>query len=284
MLRGLYTAGTAMIAQNRRMEVITNNLVNVETVGYKQDVMVTQSFRDMLISRINDPSVYQYSMVGPHNTGIHIDTIYTMFHSGTLMESSSPTDLAIATDGAYFVVEYTPQTLIAPDAQELSDPDYEPEYEYGEPQERYTRAGNFNVDGEGYLVTPTGYYVQGENGNILVGTVDFEVSTAGEVYVGGEYIDTLRTVTFEDQNALRKTGENLYSVVTLTDEAGNGIEAEPLAVAAEIRQYALESSNIDVASETVRMMETYRAYEINQRIVRMYDESLGRTVNDIAGV
>lgn len=284
MLRGLYTAGTAMIAQNRRMDVITNNMVNVETVGYKQDVMVTQSFRDMLISRINDPSVYQYSMVGPHNTGIHVDTIYSVFQQGSLTASSNPTDIALATEGCYFVVEYTSRTLIPPTAEERADPDYEPEYEYGETEERYTRAGNFNVDAEGYLVTPMGYYVQGQGGNIMVGTSDFVVDAGGGITVDGEYIDTLRIVAFEDQNVLRKAGSNLFTAIGAVDEDGDEIPAEPIDVTAEVRQFFLEESNVDVASETVRMMEAYRAFEINQRVVRMYDESLGRTVNDIARV
>lgn len=277
MLRGLYTAGTAMIAQSRRMDVITNNMVNVETVGYKQDVLVTQSFKDMLISRINDPSVYSYSYVGPHNTGIHIDTIYTTFDQGSLMETQNSTDIALDSEG-YFVVQYTPRSRVQASAEEMADPDYEPEYEFGEPEARYTRAGNFSVNADGYLVTPTGYYVQGEEGDIFVGSSDFEVDSEGSVYVGGEYVDKFRIVRFEDNGVLRKEGGNLFSVIA--DAEGEPYEPED--AVATVKQGFLESSNVDVASETVRMMECYRAYEINQRIVKIYDESLGRSVNDIA--
>ncbi|MDR0249152.1 MAG: flagellar hook-basal body protein [Oscillospiraceae bacterium] len=282
MLRGLYTAGTAMMAQNRRMDVITNNIVNMETAGYKADSMVTQSFRDMMISRLNDPSVYRYSYVGPHNTGIHIDTIKTSFSQGPLMETNHTTDLALDGD-AFFVVEYTPRTLVPPTREDLADPDYEPEYEYGDEEERYTRAGNFAVDAEGYLVTPGGLYVLGQGGRIWVGTVDFQVDSAGTVYVNGEEADTLRLARFEDNGVLRKEGANLfYAQQGLTDEDGEELDIEPEEVTVTVKQGFLEGSNVDAARETVRMMEAYRHYEINQRIVQIFDEVLGRSVNEIA--
>lgn len=265
MLRGLYTAGTAMIAQSRRMDVITNNLVNVETAGYKGDVMVTQSFKDMLISRSKDPSVYQYSYVGPHNTGIHIDTIKTDFTQGALTETGHTTDLALDSD-AFFVVEFP-----------LDNED-------GESVMRYTRAGNFTVDSDGYLVTPEGYYVQGQGGNILIGTPDFDVSSSGVITVNGEEIDTIRTVRFEDNNVLRKTGGNLYKIADLTDEDGEPLDIEPEDVTATVKQGFLEASNVDVARDTVRMMEVYRSYEINQRILKIVDDLLGKAVNEIAKV
>lgn len=284
MLRGLYTAGTAMLAQNRRMDVITNNIVNVETTGYKSDTMVTQSFRDMMISRLNDPSAYEYSYVGPHNTGIHIDTIKTHFTQGPLQETLHPNDLAIEGD-AFFVVEYTPETLIQPTAEDRADPDYEPEYEEGELEYRYTRTGSFNIDAEGFLVTPDGYYVQGQDGRIQIGSSDFTVASDGTITVDGEEIDKLRLVRFEDNSVLRKAGENLYTVAPLTDEDGEPLDIlEPEDVEATVRQGFLEGSNVDAGRETVKMMETYRAYEINQRILRIVDESLGRAVNDIARI
>lgn len=284
MLRGLYTAGTAMLAQSRRMDVITNNIVNVETTGYKSDTLVTQSFRDMMISRLNDPSVYEYSYVGPHNTGIHIDTIKTHFTQGPLLETQHPLDLAIEGD-AFFVVEYTPQILVEADAEERADPDYEPEYEDGETEYRYTRTGSFNVDAEGYLVTPDGYYVQGQDGRILVGTTDFTVAPDGTVTAGGEEVGQLRLVRFEDNGVLRKAGENLYTVSPLTDEDGEPLDIlEPEDATVTVKQGYLEGSNVDAARETVKMMETYRAYEINQKILRIFDDSLGRAVNDIARI
>lgn len=270
MLRGYYTSATAMLAQSRRMDVITNNLVNVETAGFKSDTLVTRSFRDMLISRLNDPSVYQYSNVGPHNLGIHVDQVYTSFTQGSLDETLNPTDLALAGEG-FYVIDYIPAS--AGQNEELN---YEPET-------RYTRSGNFNVDANGYLVTPNGCFVQGQDGPVYVGTSDFSVSTDGTVYVNGEEAARLRVVKFEDNTVLRKAGDNTYTVYGATDENGELITAaEPEDIIPEIRQYFLETSNVDEARETVRMMETYRAYEVNQRMVTMFDESIRLTVNEIA--
>lgn len=272
MLRGLYTAATAMLAKSRQMDVVTNNLVNVETAGYRQDTLVTTPFRDVLISRLNDPSVYQYRTVGMHNYGMHIDQVYTKFTPGSLEETGNPTDLALPGEG-FFVVEYTPP---APARDEDID-------ELPEPELRYTRAGNFAVDGDGFLVTPDGFYVQGQNGPIEVGTTQFAVDTEGNVSVDGAVIDTLRVVRFEDTSVLRKAGDNLFRVYTAKDEYGDDVPAaEPEDIVPLVRQGFLETSNVDVARETVRMMEVFRSYEINQRIIQLYDQTLGQTVNEIA--
>jgi flagellar basal-body rod protein FlgG len=259
-----------MLAQSRRMDVITNNLTNVETVGFKQDTMTTRSFQDMLISRIYDPSVYQYKHVGPHNLGVHVDQIFTEFTNGSLEETRHSTDAALIGEG-FFVVEWIPKGL-----SEDEEDDFEP-------QERYTRAGNFALDGEGYLVTPNGYYVQGEGGPILIETVDFTIDTEGAIWANGEFIDRLRVVRFEDNSVLRKEGNSLYSVFGALDEWGDFEPAgEPEDIIGDIRQGFLEVSNVDIAREMVRMMETHRSYEINQRVINMFDETLRISVNDIA--
>lgn len=272
MLRGIYTAATAMLAKSRQLDVVTNNLVNSETTGFRQDTLVTTPFKDVLMSRLSDPSLYQYRNVGMHNFGMHIDQVYTSFTPGALTETGNPTDLALTGEG-FFEVEYIPPSTAR--NEELD--------EYPEPEMRYTRAGNFAVDSEGYLVTPEGYYVQGQSGRIEVGTADFAVDTEGNITVNGDYVDTLRVVKFTDSTVLRKTGDNLLRVYTVADEYGDAVPAEePEDVTPAVRQGFLESSNVDVARETVRMMEIYRSYEINQRIIQMYDQSLDRTVNDIA--
>jgi flagellar basal-body rod protein FlgG len=264
-----------MLAQSRRMDVISNNLTNVETAGFKADTMTTRAFQDMLISRIYDPSVYRYKHVGPLNLGVHVDQVYTEFASGSLEETRNATDLAINGNG-FFVVEWVSKYLAG---------DEDMEYDI-EPEERYTRAGNFAIDGEGYLVTPNGWYVLGEDGRILVGTTDFSVDRDGTVRVGDEVIDRLRVVRFEDPTVLRKQGDMLYSVFGRYDEWGDFEPAEEPEELYEdqidIRQGFLETSNVDIAKEMVRMMETHRAYEINQRIINMFDETLRISVNDIA--
>jgi len=277
MLRGLYTAATAMMAYSRRMDVVTNNLVNVETAGFKQDTMTTRSFPDVLLSRLKDPSIYQYKQVGPHNYGMHVDQVYTSFATGPFEETGAPADMALVGDG-FFVVQHIRKS----DAQdEDSDVDT---------TEKYTRAGNFGVDADGYLVTPNGCYVQGQNGDILVGGSDFTVDESGAIYsADGEYVDTLRVVRFEDNSVLRKYGDNLYTIFEYPDAdypddpMYNERGAEPIDMENfQVKQGFLEASNVNEAREMVRMMETQRAYEVNQRMITMFDDSLRLSVNEIA--
>jgi flagellar basal-body rod protein FlgG len=240
-----------MLTQSRRMDVITNNLTNAETKGFRSDTLVSQSFRDMLISRVSDPSVFDSDSVGTHNTGIHIDRVYTSFVQGALEESGLSTDFALAGDG-FFVVE-------TPDG------------------ERYTRAGSFTVDADGALVTPLGQKVLGADGPLLVGAGEFTVASDGTVEADGRLIGRLRTVTFPDNGLLRKEGDNLFFNL---EPAAN----PPADTAVEVRQGYLENANVDTAREMVDMLNVYRSYEINQRVLRMIDDSLGRAVNDIASV
>lgn len=259
MLRSMYTAGTAMLTYNRQMDVITNNLVNVETRGFKADTLATRSFRDMLIDRIDDPSIYQSTSVGNHNTGIHVDQKYTSFTQGALESTDVKTDLALTADG-FFVIDYTTE----------NDEDV---------VERYTRNGAFNVDVDGYLVTAEGNYVMGEAGPIEVGSHNFTVSDDGFVFnEAGDEVDRLRLVRFLDNASLRKDGHNMYYNYDLDNNVPEEVTT-PI-----VKQGYLENSNVDTARETVNMMQVYRAYEINQRILTLIDESLGRAVNDIARV
>jgi flagellar basal-body rod protein FlgG len=132
------------------------------------------------------------------------------------------------------------------------------------------------IDNNGYLVNPDGYFLQGENGPILVGQgQEPAVSENGGVFVGNELIDTIRLVSFEDKNVLRKEGDNLFSAPDgLAYESDEGV----------IKQGFVENSNVSAAQEMVDMITVYRAYESNQRILKMVDEIAGRAVNEIGGL
>lgn len=245
MLRSLYIAGTGMITQRSKMNVIVNNITNSDTVGYRKDQVVSRSFSDMLLERLNDPSIINQRYVGPLAPGVHIDEIQTEFQQGPIQLTDIQTDLAIEGTG-YFTVT-TPQG------------------------ERYTRAGNFNVDHEGALVTQEGYYVQGTNGQrIMVGTDDFTVNADGAVFANGQQVGALRIVQFSDDSVLRKEGSSLLYPY-------NG-EAPVQATGYSILQGALEGSNVDVAREVTDMLLTNRVYESSQKILSMVDESLAQTM------
>lgn len=248
MLRSLYLAGTGMLVQRSKMDIITNNIANVETVGYKKDDLLTRSFQDMMISRMNDPQANQSNQLGSFKLGTHIDEIFTSFSQGTFETTDETTDMAIEGDG-FFVVQ-TPQG------------------------NRFTRAGNFFVSADGSLVNADGHFVLNDSGSKLaVGTRSFAVDTSGTITAEGKTIGKIKVVQFADLKALKKIGDNLYE--------GSG-ETAAKEGSYTIQQGGIELSNVDVAREMVDMITTNRAFEINQRIVKILDESLGKTVNNIA--
>ena len=237
-----------MLVQRYRMNVTTNNIVNAQTTGFKKDTLLSRSFADMLITRVDDPNVLSHrNDVGEWGPGIHIDEVTTSFRNGTIEASERMTDFALEGDG-FFVVN-TPAG------------------------ERYTRDGSWYLSIDGYLMNADGYPIQGTNGgNIYVGFDGFSVDAAGNVSVDGQRVNQIRLVAFEDNSALRKQGHNLFY------NYGGTNMVEPQAT---IRQYATEASNVNIVDEMVNMMELSRSYDTNQRIVRMIDESLRLAVNDV---
>lgn len=245
MVRGLYTAATGMMVQRNKMDVLTNNLVNAETTGFKKDTLVTTTFDEEIIKRLNDPAVNVYGgiEVGPYSYGTHVDEMVTDFTDGSFEQTGVPTDLAISGDG-FFVVE-TDEGV------------------------RYTRSGNFSIDGNGYLVNADGHYVLGTGGRINIGTTEFDVLANGVINVDGRNVGRLRIETFEDKGVLRKEGNNLYYAYGGATIPANG---------AVVRQGVQELSNVNVVDEITDMITVYRKYEASQKIVSITDESLGLAV------
>jgi len=248
MVRGLYIAGTGMLLQRRRMETITNNIVNVETTGYKKEFNISHSFDEVMTRRVNDvTSVLRGPTVGPLNLGTQVDHLYIDFTQGSMEGTERSTDFALVGD-AFFVVET-------------------------ENGERYTKTGHFYLNNDGFLIDGEGNFLLGNNGPINVGGLDFRVDSSGNVFNDANgYIDTIRVVSFADNSQLRRQGTNLYYSME-----------EPQAVANpySIAQGFLEASNVDIGREMVDMLAMYRTYETNQRMITMIDETVGRAVNEI---
>lgn len=247
MIRGLYTAGTAMLSNMKKMDVVTNNLANANTTGFKEDNLVTRSFDEILIERTNDSSVvFASNEVGPLGKGIHVDSVYTKFQQGLLNQTGVKTDFLIEGEG-FFVV-----------GTENGD--------------RYTRDGAFFINKDRILVNDTGYPIMGENGEIYLDNDNFEVRENGEIYIEGELINKIKLLNFNVEN-MRKEGNNLYYSVS------EGFDTD-----ASIMQGYLENSNVDIAKSLVDMIKIYRNYESNQRIIKMLDETLGKAVNEIGKI
>jgi len=253
MLRGIYTSAVGMTTQMNRMDVLSNNIANANTNGFKRDTVATRSFSDELMLRINDRTDFAGSrVIGNIRPGVFVDDIFTDFSTGPLDITHGSLDAAIAGRG-FFVVQDTDGN--------------------GNNIERFTRDGSFTLNNDGVLMMNSGQRVLGEMGEITLPTGYVTISELGEVYVDGEYIDTLRIVNFEDKHTLRKHGHNLFNT---TDQS---VQTE---FAGSIVQGALERSNVNSVREMVEMITVMRAYEANQRVLTIQDGILSNAVNDIA--
>jgi len=252
MLKGLYTAYTGLRNEQNRMDIMTNNLANSATVGFKKEGSTSQSFDDILAYRLKDTADVGNlpRRVGINNPGVKIGENYTDFTEGSFQVTDNTYDLAIGGTG-FFTIEFTNKA--------------------GQTSTMYTRAGDFTITKDGYLVTKDGDYVLGTNGRIKVdSTQETTITKDGGITQNGVRVATLRITDFTDYNYLEKYGETFYRAVDgATTKAGDY----------EIYQGYLETSNVSVVSEMVNLISITRAYESNQKIVQAYDQSLEIAAN-----
>ncbi|WP_430790246.1 flagellar hook-basal body protein [Virgibacillus flavescens] len=263
MLRGFYSAASGMIAQQRRQEALANNIANANTPGYKADQPTLRAFPEMLMKQIGStelPTERGFNVpgnqtIGALNTGVYVQENVPKFIQGDIRETGISTDLALI-NGAF------------PD--EAGGLFFTVQNEAGE--QRYTRNGNFTVDGQGFLVATEGYYVLDQAGNrIQTDGQDFTVTQDGNVQAAGQNIP-LGIAYTENVNQMAKEGNGLFA-----GEAG----AVPAGATFTIQQGFLEQSNVDTLQSMTEMMESYRMFETNQRVLKAYDESMSKAVNEV---
>ena len=220
---GLLESVETLLGQEQRLNQVTNNLANVDTPGFKKE---TVTFDEML---------YQVDRSRQRvGKGLHINTVH---QQGVVQKTDAPLDLAISGDG-FFQVQ-TPAGI------------------------RYTRAGNFQRNNEGLLITANGYPVLGETGPVILNGSKVDVAADGRIFVDGAQTNRLTVVTADPQ-ALKKEGENLFR---LADGAAE--EASPNS---QILQGHLEKSNVNTVMEMTEMIDLYRAYEGQQKMIRAVDD------------
>lgn len=258
MLRGFYTAASGMIAQQRRQEALSNNITNANTPGYKADQPTLRAFPELLMKQMGStsiPTTRGLDIPGNHaigklNTGVYVQENVPNFVQGDMRETGVSTDLALVngvlpeeTGGLFFTVQG----------------------EDGE--QRYTLNGNFTVDGQGFLVTNQGHYVLDQAGNsIQTNGLDFVVAGDGTIRMAGQTIP-LGIAYTADAAQMTKEGEGLF-----VGAAGATFT---------VKQGFLERSNVNSLEAMTQMMESYRMFETNQRVLKAYDESMGKAVNEV---
>ncbi len=253
MVKGLYTAYTGMVDSQRRMDVITNNLANSSTTGYKKEGCTTKSFDEMFGIKIKDRTVGTLNQrIGKLSLGAKIGETYRDWTQGSLINTDNTYDFALA-DKGFFNISFTSKS--------------------GVTSTMYSRDGSFQMNAEGYLVTKDGDYVLGESGapiQLPTNIAELRVEKTGEIYADNMYVDTFLITDFEDYNYLEEYGENLFRAV-------EGATQKQDVSAAVIQGYK-EASNINVVSEMVEMISLAREYESNQKLIQTVDSMLGGMV------
>lgn len=249
MIRGLYTAASGLRAQLTRQKILTNNLANALTPGYRQDRPVVESFPHLAVAQYpsaGSTADLAQRTLGELGRGLLLDENTLDLSEGSRFETGQDLDLAIAGDG-YFVVQTANGNA-------------------------YTRDGRFQVDAEGRLVTLEGWSVLGENGPITLGADPPAILEDGSVVIQGAPLDRLQIVTFPAGTDLRKQAGNL-----LVAEGG----AAPIAAVGRVQQGMLEGANVAIEDNQIQLMATLRAYQFTRDALRANDETLGRAVNEI---
>lgn len=249
MSRGLYTLTSGMLTQQRKIEISSNNMANVNTTGYKKEQAVTTNFGSLLINKLQQDGIYEEATPLAEVSLIRITEDNNTIHSqGTLDETNGAFDFAIIGAG-FFAVDNNGTNL-------------------------YTRNGSFNLDNDGYLIFSNKGRVQGEYGDIYLGTDKYDFTEDGSIYVDGELIDRITIFDFDDYNTLDKISEGMY-----------GATVEPNIVDMPVlKKGTLERSNVNLSQEMVDVLSSQRALQSNSQALKMYDMIMESAANQIGRI
>jgi len=261
MNQALWVAKTGLDAQQTRMSVISNNLANTNTSGFKRD---RASFEDLLYRQVRQPGASSSQQTQLPSglqlgTGVRVVATAKEFLQGPPQQTGRALDVMINGRGFFEV------TL--PDGSSA-----------------YTRDGSFQISQEGELVTNSGYPVQ-PGIQFPEGMQSFTIGNDGTVSVkmAGDAalveIGALTLTDFVNPTGLQSMGENLYLETTASGPAQNG--SPGLNGLGTLQQATLEGSNVNVVEELVSMIETQRAYEMNAKAISTTDSMLGYLNNNV---
>lgn len=256
MLRGMYSSVSAMINLQASQSVITNNMANINTTGFKSETLVSKSFEEMILTNRDKYTGgnSKEQIIGALSPGVKIDDTITNHNQGILKETNNKTDFAIDGKGFFTVTDFSGNVF-------------------------YSRDGVFKVNSQGYLVTSAGHYVMGTNQNtgaterINVSDSSITMDNSNNLLLDSQIAYRFNIVDFNDYNSLNKVGDNLFN-------ANNPIASNNYG----IKQGFKEGSNVDLITTTSNLMSNLRAFEANQKVVQVMDLTLGKIANEIGTI
>ena len=235
---GTYAAASLGIVQMRKLEIQNNNLANVNTVGFKRQVLVTspEDFKDTFATQLEGQDPYvsgdQKRVATVNEVSTHID-----FSMGAVRKTGNPLDVALRGEKDFFVVN-TPEGRM------------------------FTRAGNFTLDQNGALVTQDGYQVQGDGGTIIAQGVGTTIGSDGTVRSGGLPVGRLQVVRMEDTKGLEAVAGTRFRV-----KSG----PQPVAIEGYMEPASLEMSNVSAVTGMIDLITTNRAFDAYTKAAQTID-------------
>jgi flagellar basal-body rod protein FlgG len=254
MIRSLWISKTGLDAQQMQMDVISNNLANVSTSGFKKSRAVFEDLLYQNIRQVGSQSSQQSQLPSGLQLGTGVKPVATerIFTQGNLQQTSNDKDVAIQGQGFF--------QILLPDGTTA-----------------YTRDGSFQVDSQGQLVTASGFPVQ-PSITIPANAQSFSVGRDGVVSIttpnstATTQIGQIQLATFINPAGLQAKGENLY--VETTASGNPNTNTPGTNGAGLLSQGYVETSNVNVVEELVSMIQTQRAYEINSKAITTSDQML----------
>lgn len=248
MFSGFYNLASGMITHGKHLDVISNNMANVATTGFKVDTFTGQTFDEVMYSLVGNKDK-NFIDIGERSYATVPSQLYTAYTQGSFDETGMPLDFAIDDDGRGFFAIQTDAGI------------------------RYTRAGDFSLDEEGYLSLPDHGRVLDVNGEEIALVTD-KISTDdfGRMYTqNGGFLGQIGVYVFEDTEGLVKDPMGMF------DPGG----AQPEADTVRLHHGMLERSNVGLAQQMVKMISTQRAYQSSATLTKMYDQVMSHASGDL---
>lgn len=261
MYQGFYNLTSGMLTQSRNLNVISNNMVNIQTAGYKHDTLVTSTFQEEMLYRTGRQSKGNPTELATTSKIKAASRTYVDYEQGSFEQTEGIFDFGLG-GGGFFCIQ-TPNG------------------------EQYTRNGSFSVDQEGYLVlNEVGRVLSIDDQPIQITDENFEVDEQGNITLTrpaeGEdeeaetiHFGSLKIVDFADYEQLHKEDNGMFSTAQAPAQPEEG------ATGPTVLWKALERSNVDMVEEMTAMMSSQRALQSASQVLKMYDQIISKSVSDI---
>ena len=246
MFKGFYNLTSGMLTQQRHLNVVGNNMVNVSTAGFKESRYTATTFDDVMYARVGNKEKI-YTDIGRQSYIRANSEIYVDYSQGIPEPTNIPLDFAIIGEG-FFAIQGEDGTI------------------------SYTRAGSFSLDEEGYLRFPgMGYVLDPQGQRILLQTDKITADGRGNIFnEDGGFLGQVGVYTFEDTGALEHNGNGFFT--------GEGAEAMETP---ELLWKYVERSNVELIRQMTDMITCQRALQSCASVTKMYDEVMGHAASDI---